>query len=104
MYVDRNLWVEPYFKGHFLGGMRSTQRCEGFNAFLNYYVNRKLRLIEFVDQIDRLMNKQREMEGKDDFDSSYGSSVLCTHLRQYEQRAGEIYTKSMFEKVLCGTE
>ncbi|KDO54322.1 hypothetical protein CISIN_1g028688mg [Citrus sinensis] len=39
------------------------------------------------------------MEGKDDFDSSYGSPVLCTHLRQYEQQAGEIYTKSMFEKV-----
>ncbi|ESR41773.1 hypothetical protein CICLE_v10013892mg, partial [Citrus x clementina] len=99
MYVDRNLWAEPYFKWQFLGGMRSTQRCEGFNAFLNYYVNRKLRLIEFVDQIDRLMSKQREMEGKDDFDSSYGSPVLCTHLRQYEQQAGEIYTKSMFEKV-----
>ncbi|KAK9181362.1 hypothetical protein WN944_024499 [Citrus x changshan-huyou] len=42
---------------------------------------------------------EREMEGKDDFDSSYGSPVLCTHLRQYEQQAGEIYTKSMFEKV-----
>ncbi|KAH9744991.1 protein FAR1-RELATED SEQUENCE [Citrus sinensis] len=89
MYVDRNLWAEPYFKGH----------CEGFNAFLNYYVNRKLQLIEFVDQIDRLMNKQREIEGKDDFDSSYGSPILCTHLRQYEQQTGEIYMKSMFEKV-----
>ncbi|KAK9226089.1 hypothetical protein WN943_011136 [Citrus x changshan-huyou] len=59
----------------------------------------KLQLIEFVDQIDRLMNKQREIEGKDDFDSSYGSPILCTHLRQYEQQAGEIYMKSMFEKV-----
>ncbi|XP_024046631.1 protein FAR1-RELATED SEQUENCE 5-like [Citrus clementina] len=59
----------------------------------------KLQLIEFVDQIDRLMNKQREIEGKDDFDSSYGSPILCTHLRQYEQQTGEIYMKSMFEKV-----
>ncbi len=99
MYSDRHMWAEPYLRGKFFGGMRSTQRCEGLNAYLNHYVNRKLRLIDIVDQMDRMMQRQRELEGKDDFDSSNGKPVLITHLRQYEEQAARIYTKKIFHLV-----
>lgn len=69
------------------------------NAFLNHYVNRKLRLIDFFKQMDRLMDRQKEGEGNDDFDSCDGHSVLITHLKLYEQQAAEKYIKSMFRLV-----
>ncbi|KAH9688605.1 protein FAR1-RELATED SEQUENCE [Citrus sinensis] len=60
MFEDRHMWADAYLRGKFFGGMRSTQRSEGMNAYLNHYVNRRLRLIEFVKQMDRLMDRQRE--------------------------------------------
>lgn len=65
MYEDKHSWLEEYLKGHFFGGMRSTQRCEGFNGYLNQYVNRKQHLTNFVDQMARLMGRQREIESYD---------------------------------------
>lgn len=85
MFKDRHMWVETYLHGKFFGGMRSTQRLEGMNAYLNHYVNRRLRLTEFVKQMDRLMDRQREGEGNDDFHSFDGRHVLVTHLKMYEQ-------------------
>ena len=96
MYDDKHLWAEAYVRGHFFGGMRSTQRSEGMNAYLNHYVSRKLRLIEFVRQMDRLMDRQRVAEIKDDFDSSNGVPVLVTHLKTIEKQAALIYTRAMY--------
>ncbi|ESR65514.1 hypothetical protein CICLE_v100102261mg, partial [Citrus x clementina] len=99
VYEERKLWAEAYLKGNFFGGMRSTQRSEGMNAYLNHYVNRKLRLRDFVKQMDRLMDRQRESEGKDDFDSTDGCPILTTHLKKYEQQAADVYTKAVFYMV-----
>ncbi|KAK9225449.1 hypothetical protein WN943_010491 [Citrus x changshan-huyou] len=99
MYDERQMWVEAILRGKFFGGMWSTQRSEGMNAFLNHYVNRRLRLIDFVKQMDRLMDRQREGEGKDNFDSCEGSPVLITHLKMYERQAAETYTRAMFRLV-----
>lgn len=71
--------------------MRSTQRSESMNAFLNHYVSVRLRLISFVKQMDKLMDRQREAEGKDDFDSNDGRPVLRTHMKAYEEQIGDIY-------------
>lgn len=99
MYDDRHMWAEVFLRGKFFGGMRSTQRWEGMNAYLNHYVNRRLRLIDFVKQMDRLMDRQMEGEGKDDFDSFEGHPVLITHLKMYEKQVAEKYTKAMFRLV-----
>lgn len=72
MYSEKTMWAEAYLRGHFFGGMRSTQRSEGMNAYLNHYVSIRMQLIAFVKQMDRLMDRQREVEGKDDFDSAEG--------------------------------
>lgn len=81
MYDEKHIWADAYLRGIFFGGMRSTQRSEGMNAYLNHYVSRKLRLIDFVKQMDR----HRASERKDDFDSASGESILVTHLRKYEK-------------------
>lgn len=48
MYDKRQMWAEAFFRGKFFGGIRSTQMSEGMNVFINHYVNRRLRLIDFV--------------------------------------------------------
>lgn len=85
IYNDRHMWTEVFLRRKFFDGMRSTQRSEGMNAFINHYVNRKLQLIDFVKQMDRLMDREREGEGKEDFDSVDGHPVLITHLKLYDQ-------------------
>ncbi|XP_015387383.1 protein FAR1-RELATED SEQUENCE 9-like [Citrus sinensis] len=45
------------------------------------------------------MDRQREAEGKDDFNSSDGRPVLVTHLKMYEQQAAEKFTRAMFRLV-----
>ena len=35
IYVHKKRWVEAYLPGNFFGEMRSTQRCEGMNVYLN---------------------------------------------------------------------
>lgn len=86
VYSDKHIWAKPFLKGKFSGGMRSTQRSESMNAFLNHYVSVRLRLISFVKQMDRLMDRQREAEGNDDFDSNDGSPVSRTHMKAYEEQ------------------
>lgn len=99
MYGDRYLWSEAYLAGNFFDGMRSTQRCEGLHGYLNQYVSIKLILIDFVDQMATLMDRQREIEGKDDYDSCDGNSVCTTHLIKYEEHASKIYTRVVFREL-----
>ncbi|KAH9769880.1 protein FAR1-RELATED SEQUENCE [Citrus sinensis] len=91
MYREKAMWAEAYLRGKFFGGMRSTQRSEGLNAYLNHYVNIKLRLIAFVKQMDRLIDRQWEVEGKDDYDSKEARPVLITHMKPFEAAAAEAY-------------
>lgn len=39
MYNEKTMWAEAYLRGNFFGGMRSTQRLERMNAYLNHYVS-----------------------------------------------------------------
>ncbi|KAH9791182.1 protein FAR1-RELATED SEQUENCE 5 [Citrus sinensis] len=100
MYREKTMWAEAYLRGEFFGGMRSTQRSEGLNAYLNHYVSIKLRLIAFVKQMDRLIDRQREVEGKDDFDSTDGRPVLMTHMKLFESAAADVYTRPIFRLVM----
>ena len=53
MYKERELWAETFWRGYFFTGMRSTQRCESKNSYLHRFVNYKLKIYEFIHQIDR---------------------------------------------------
>lgn len=69
------------------------------NAFLNHYVNKRLRLIDFVKQMDKLMDRQKEGEGNNDFESCDGHPILITHFKLYEQQAAEKYMRPMFRLI-----
>lgn len=75
------------------------RQCEGFNGYLNQYVNKKQHLTNFVDQMARLMRRQQEIEWYDWLPELKWKPGLTTHLREYEQQAGNMYTKNLFEEV-----
>ncbi|TXG57213.1 hypothetical protein EZV62_018526 [Acer yangbiense] len=78
---------------------RSTQRSESINSFLNRFMNRRLKLYEFMSHIDRAMSRLRNNEMKDDFDTINEHQVLVTHLLQLEKHDAEVYTHNTFARV-----
>lgn len=81
LYEEKHIWAEAYLRGRFLCGMRSTQRSEVMNAYWNHCVSRKLRLIDSVRQMDRLIDRHRSGERNDDFHTANGQPVLAKHLK-----------------------
>ncbi|KAL9419655.1 hypothetical protein AB3S75_037428 [Citrus x aurantiifolia] len=49
--------------------------------------------------MDRLMDRHRASERRDDFDSASGEPVLVTHLTKYEKQAAATYTRAVFRLV-----
>ncbi|XP_059593079.1 protein FAR1-RELATED SEQUENCE 5-like [Vitis vinifera] len=98
IYGKRKRWAEAYLRGNFFGGMRTTQRCESMNAYLNRFLKIRLRLYEFVQQFDRAILRIRQNEAKAEFESNNSSPVLSTKLAILENHAATVYTKESFLK------
>ena len=64
IYVKHRRWVEAYLCENFFGEMRSTQRYESMNAYLNWFLKIHLRLYEFVQQFDRATMRIQHNEAK----------------------------------------
>ncbi|KAH9802306.1 protein FAR1-RELATED SEQUENCE [Citrus sinensis] len=99
MYSKRCKWAEAYLRGTFFAGMRSTQRCESMNAYLSRFVQHKLKLYEFVRQIDRALRNIRTTETSDEFKTKYSTPVLRTHLQSLEKHAAQLFPLRVFSKV-----
>ncbi|KAK0604282.1 hypothetical protein LWI29_014096 [Acer saccharum] len=99
MYCKWKLWAETFLRGTFFGGLRSTQRSESINSFLNKFLHRRLKLYDFMSHIDKAMSRLRNNELKDDFDTINEHPVLVTHLLQLEKHAAEVYTRNTFHWV-----
>ncbi|KAH9752374.1 protein FAR1-RELATED SEQUENCE [Citrus sinensis] len=91
-------WAEAYLRGTFFAGMRSTQRCESMNAYLSRFVQHKLKLYEFVQQIDRALRNIRTTETSDEFKTKYSAPVLRTHLQSLEKHAAQLFSLRVFSK------
>ena len=46
-------WAKTFLKDKLFAGMISTQCYEGMNWYMNIYLNKKLKLFEFVEQFDK---------------------------------------------------
>ncbi|KAL5810472.1 hypothetical protein ACOSQ4_027040 [Xanthoceras sorbifolium] len=92
--------AETFMRDTFFGGMRSTQRSESTDAYLNRFLHCRLKLYEFIRQVDRSMARLRINEMKDDFDSLNEHPILVTHLVQLEKHIFEVYTRKIFELLL----
>ncbi|XP_059591593.1 protein FAR1-RELATED SEQUENCE 5-like [Vitis vinifera] len=98
IYGKRKRWAEAYLHGNFFGGMRTTQRCESMNAYLNRFLKIRLRLYEFVQQFDRAILRIRQNEAKAKFESNNSSPVLSTKLSILENHVATVYMKESFLK------
>lgn len=96
MYEKKNMWAEAYLRGKFFGMMRSNQRCESMNAYLKHFVEWKLKMFEFVRQIDRAVRRIRHLEAFEDFTDLNGTPPLSTHLADIEKQAAEVLTRRAF--------
>ena len=76
IYGKRKRWVEAYLRGKFFAGMRSTQRCESINTYLNRFLKICLQLYEFVQQFDRVILRIRQNEAKAEFELNNSSHVF----------------------------
>ncbi|KAI8574614.1 hypothetical protein RHMOL_Rhmol01G0367800 [Rhododendron molle] len=96
MYSDRERWAEAYLLGHFFAGMRSTQRCEGMNRYLNRFVTVRLRLFEFVQQYHRGLARMRVADAGAETATEHSTPVLITQLKSLEKNGTEVYTQYIF--------
>ena len=99
MYAKKMKWVEAYMRGHFFSRCKSTQRCEAMNAFLNRFLDRKTRLYELFQQVDRALSCIRHNEMGADFSSNYTEPILITGLAKIEKLATTIFTREIFSMV-----
>ncbi|KAK4595456.1 hypothetical protein RGQ29_013782 [Quercus rubra] len=104
MYAKKMKWAEAYMRGLFFSGCRSTQRCEAMNAFLNRFLDRKTRLYELFQQVDRAFSRIRHNEMGVDFSSNYTEPILITGLAEIEKHAATIFTREILAwKVIVRT-
>ena len=98
IYVKWKRWAKAHLHGNFFGGMRSTQRCETMNAYLNRFLKIRLRLYEFVQQFDKEIMRIRQNEANADFESNNSSLILSTKLVILENNVTTVYMKESFLK------
>ena len=82
----------------FFPGIRSTQRCESMNSYLNWFLKIHLRLYEFVKQFDKAITKISHNEDKVKFETNNSSPVLSTKRTIFENHAASVFTKESFLK------
>ncbi|KAK0602966.1 hypothetical protein LWI29_000013 [Acer saccharum] len=96
MYAKRKEWAETYLRDSLFGGMRSTQCCESMNSYLNRFVHYRLKMYEFLKNIDRALDRIRNTETFNDYQCSTTTPVYNTHLLGLEKHAAEKYTRNVF--------
>ncbi|KAI8539192.1 hypothetical protein RHMOL_Rhmol09G0162100 [Rhododendron molle] len=97
MYKDRERWAEAYLLGHFFAGMRTTQRCEGMNSYMNQFLKVRLRLFEFVQQYHRGLHRMRIADAEAETVTEHSTPVLMTELKTLEKNGTEVYTRYIFK-------
>ncbi|KAJ3686390.1 hypothetical protein LUZ61_015554 [Rhynchospora tenuis] len=96
MFDMRHMWVPVYLNKFFWAGMRSTQRSESINAFLDKYVNSKTTLRNFVRCFDLALSRLRRRESDENYECIRGRSRLISQWNSIEQQFSKKYTNNMF--------
>jgi hypothetical protein len=95
LYDMRHFWVPAYFMQHFFPFLQTTARSEGFNVVLEFYVNLKQSIFNFVQQYrkiqQRILGKQNEQEANTAVKELH---YLTDH--PMERQMKKIYTWKLF--------
>ncbi|CAL4900103.1 unnamed protein product [Urochloa decumbens] len=98
IYDRRHMWVKPYFRGVFCGGMTSTQRSESANHMLKTYIPRSAPMHMFVSRYQAMLSAMSAEEAKED----HVTKQKRRHIRigvPVEWGAAGVYTRVMFDKL-----
>ncbi|XP_062100379.1 protein FAR1-RELATED SEQUENCE 5-like [Humulus lupulus] len=99
-YSSRRSWAECFLRGHFFGGVRTTQRSESINSYLSHILTSKLKLRDLVGQVDKAIQSIRHTEWEDKFISNHSTPQLPSNiLQQYYDQVASILTRNMYKKV-----
>ncbi|XP_061993403.1 protein FAR1-RELATED SEQUENCE 5-like [Rosa rugosa] len=96
LYNKRERWAEAFFRGHFFGGMCSTQRVEGMHSKLKKQIGRYTRLCEVMPRMERTLGRIRNRILYDNFLSKNRAPVYETHMRGIEEDACRLFTHDIF--------
>lgn len=97
LYDDREQWVPVYSKDTFFAVMPNFQKGESTNPFFDGYVHQQTSLEEFLDVYDVVLEKKRQEEARNDFESRELTPMLRTRC-YYELQLSKFYTKDVFIK------
>ena len=78
--------------------MRSTQRRESMNAYLNHFLKTCLKLFKFVKHFDKALSRIHHNEAKAKFETHHSSAVLTTKLYALEKYAEIVFIRQSFLK------
>ncbi|KAK0575563.1 hypothetical protein LWI29_002804 [Acer saccharum] len=73
--------------------MRSTQRCESMNSYLNRFVHCRLKMYKFLKNIDRALDRIRNTFN--DYQCSTTTPVYGTHWLGLEKHVAQTYTRNV---------
>ncbi|XP_062017992.1 protein FAR1-RELATED SEQUENCE 5-like [Rosa rugosa] len=96
LYNKRERWAEAFFRGHFFGGMCSTQRVEGMHSKLKKQIGRYTRLCEVMPRMERTLGRIRNRVLYDNFLSKNSAPVYKTQMRGIEEDACRLFTHDIF--------
>ena len=98
MYETKEKWAEAYLQGYFFGGMRSTQRYESMNRTVKAFVNKKMKLYQFVQSYERGVSEIRYQEMQNDDISKYSIPKIHPPLLNIKRDAAQVYTRRAYNK------
>lgn len=94
LYEDRDRWAPAYLKDTFFAGMGTFQKCE---SLFDGYLHQQTSFEEFFETYQLVLQKKRQKEALDDFESRSSSSLLKTR-SYYELQLSKLLTNEIFRK------
>lgn len=95
LYEEKHKWALVYGRDVFSAHMTTTQRSESINAYMKRYLDRKVPLVEFLDQYEKALRYRRYKERESDYKCIISKPSLYSAVPILEQ-ASCIYTHAMF--------
>ncbi|KAG4960190.1 hypothetical protein GLYMA_13G211200v4 [Glycine max] len=93
MYQKRASWVPLYLKGTFFAGIPMN---ESLDSFFGALLNAQTPLMEFIPRYERGLERRREEERKEDFNTSNFQPILQTK-EPVEEQCRRLYTLTVFK-------
>lgn len=93
MYEKRASWVPLYLKGTFFAGINMN---ESVDSFFGTLLNGQTPLMEFISRYERGLERRREEERKEDFNTSNFQPFLQTK-EPVEEQCRRLYTLAIFK-------